>query len=253
MGDDAAQSRAGSGTTADSGGSGTGSDTSGGSPSASAGSSTAGAAGSTVVGTGGATGSSGSTGSSAGSTGADCPTIDPTDLISDFETGTAQVVAMNGRGGDWFLFNDGSGTQTPTKVTNMPLAAELGGACSSQYAFHTSAMNFTVFGAGLGADFAPKAPMATDSTPYDASMYTGIALQAKAGNPLTLRVSVSDANTAPEGKVCVDTTDKTNKMRCGDYFGADASVTAQWQDFVLPFATMSQRGFGLPIPTGIVS
>jgi hypothetical protein len=93
--------------------------------------------------------------------------------------------------------------------------------------------------------------MATFSTVYDASAYSGIALRAKAANPVDLRVSVSDVGTAPEGMKCTDTTDKTDKTRCGDYFGSDIMVGTDWKDFVVPFATMAQRGFGLPIATGI--
>ena len=173
------------------------------------------------------------------------------DIVSDFESGKADVLAVGGRGGSWFLFNDGTGMQTPVKTPNVTLVAEAGGACNSMFAFHSTGSGFTVFGAGFGADFAPKAAGATVSTVYDASAYSGIALFAKAATPISLRVSVSDHGTATEGKVCVDTTDSTNKMRCGDYFGSDITLTTDWQDYELPFAKMTQRGFGLPVATGI--
>ncbi|HWZ91281.1 MAG TPA: hypothetical protein VNW92_20610, partial [Polyangiaceae bacterium] len=97
----------------------------------------------------------------------------------------------------------------------------------------------------------PKPAMTTASIAFDASAYSGVALRAKAASPVTLRVSVSDSGTAPEGMKCTDTTDKTDKTRCGDYFGSDIMVSTSWQDFVLPFAMMAQRGFGLPIATGL--
>ena len=197
----------------------------------------------------------GSAGSSPGGAGAPatgaCATVVPADVVSDFESGKADVLAVGGRGGSWFLFNDGTGMQTPVKTPNVTLVAEAGGACNSMFAFHSTGTGFTVFGAGFGADFAPKAAGATDSTVYDASAYSGVALFAKAATPISLRVSVSDNGTATEGKVCVDTTDSTNKMRCGDYFGSDVTLTTDWQDYQLPFAMMKQRGFGLPVATGI--
>ncbi len=181
--------------------------------------------------------------------GSRCPAIDPMALISDFETGKAEVIATAGRDGSWFLYSDGTGVQTPVKVANTPLAAEAGGACGSGYAFHTTGMNFTVWGAGIGSDFAPKTAGAR--TPYDLSMYSGIALRAKSANTVPLRVSISDTNTAPEGMKCVDTTDATNPARCGDYFGAEITLGADFQDFTLKFADMKQRGFGLPVTTGL--
>ena len=199
---------------------------------------------------GGANTAGTSSGGGAASGGA-CAAIDPADLISDFETGTAVVNMTGGRGGDWFVFNDGTGMQTPVKIADTPLPAAMPGACGSMYAFHSTAMGFTVFGAGFGTDFAPKAAMATDSTAYDASAYSGIALRAKAAAPVSLRVSVSDSGTAPEGGKCTNTTVTTDPTRCGDYFGSDITVGTDWQDFVLPFAMMAQRGFGLPIATGI--
>ena len=193
----------------------------------------------------GAAGTAGAS-SSAGGCG-----LTPEDMISDFESGKAEVIVTGGRDGSWFLFNDGTGTQTPPKIPSTPLAAEPGGACNSMFAFHSTGSGFTVFGAGFGADFAPKVALAPDSTVYDASAYSGVALSVKSAAAISLRVSVSDVGTAPEGKVCVDTTDKTNKLRCGDYFGSDIVLGAAWQEFVLPFAAMKQRGFGLPIATGI--
>lgn len=216
-------------------------------------------------GVGGASGSAaGSTGSSgsvaggapggAGSGGAmlppaGCTPVDTMTLLSDFETGKAEVLPNAGRDGSWFLYSDGTGMQTPVKIPNTPLVAEAGGACGSAYAFHTTGTGFTVWGAGIGTDFAAKTAMAR--TPYDLGAYSGIAFRAKSATTMPLRVSVSDVNTSPEGMVCVDTTDATNAARCGDYFGAEVTLGAEYQDFVVKFADMKQRGWGLPVATGL--
>lgn len=214
----------------------------GGSPPSVAGSSATGG-GSSV---GGATGSAGTGGTMLP---AGCGTVDTLALLSDFETGKAEVLPNAGRDGSWFLYSDGTGTQTPVKVPNTPLVAEAGGACGSAYAFHTTGTGFTVWGAGIGTDFAPKT--GTARTPYDLSQYSGIALRAKAAATTPLRISISDTNTAPEGMVCVDTTDATNAARCGDYFGAEVTLGAEFQDFTVKFADMKQRGWGLPVATGL--
>lgn len=229
----------------------TGATSSGGSGPASAGTNaTPGGSPSSSGGTPGASGSVSASGSGSGSEmpGTACSAVDPTALISDFETGKAEVAATAGRDGSWFLYNDGTGTQMPVKIPNTPLAAEAGGACSSAYAFHTTGTGFTVWGAGIGTDFAPKSGEAR--TLYDLSAYSGIALRAKAAATTPVRVSISDINTAPEGLVCEDTTDNTNPARCGDYFGAEVTVGAEFADFTIKFSDMKQRGWGLPVAAG---
>jgi len=198
--------------------------------------------------TGGAT-----TGGSGGSgpSGPCAESVAPDVLISDFETGSAEVVKNGGRSGSWFLFNDGSGTQTPTKTSNVPLVAEAGGACDSQYALHTTGMGFTVWGAGIGVTLTPSSGDAGSKSSYDASGYSGVAFWAKAAAPTALHLSVPDANTAVEGGVCTDTTDHASPTRCGDYFGSDVQVDTTWQPFTLTFASTVQSTWGLKVPTGI--
>ena len=217
----------------------------GGSPASVAGSPAMG--GSSAV--GGTTGTTGTAGGGGTMPAVGCGTVDTMALLSDFETGKAEVLPNAGRDGSWFLYSDGTGMQTPVKVPNTPLVAEAGGACGSAYAFHTTGTGFTVWGAGIGTDFAPKTGMAR--TPYDLSQYSGIALRAKAAATTPLRISISDTNTAPEGMVCVDTTDATNAARCGDYFGAEVTLGAEFQDFTVKFADLKQRGWGLPVAAGL--
>jgi hypothetical protein len=178
-----------------------------------------------------------------------CAPIPAADLVSDFETGTAVVAMVSGRAGSWFVDNDGTGTQTPAKIAGTALPAEAGGACNSAYSLRTSGMGFTVWGAEIGTDLAPH--KGTMKVAYDASMYSGIALRAKAATAQLVRVSLSDDNTSTDGSVCVNTTVSTNPKRCGDYFGTDLMLTSAWQDYPMPFAQMKQRGFGLPIAAGI--
>ena len=240
----------GSGTVG-SGGTGAGTGTAGASPTGSAGTSTGSAGAGT--GTAGATGSAGSTG------GGTCPIIDQADNIADFEGGPTAGAVSNvstaaGPAGkvDWFIFNDATatGVQTPAKTALMPLTVDMPGDCGSGFAFHSTAMGFTGFGAGFGTDFLPKATGATVSTPFDASAYSGIAFSVKGTAAAPLRVSISDSTTATDNPAhtCVDTTDSTNKMRCGDYFGINETIApGDWQDFVVSFSNplFLQRGFGL--------
>lgn len=177
-----------------------------------------------------------------------CAAVAATELLADFENGEAKVLEVGGRGSSFFLYNDGTGTQMPLKIVNTPLEAKAEGACSSAFGFRTWGSGFTGYGAGVGSDFVAK--VAGQRAQYDATAYTGIAVRAKAVSPVSVRISVSDINTATEGGVCVNTTDPLNNQRCGDYFGQEVALTTEWKDYVLLFTSMAQRGWGMPIATG---
>jgi hypothetical protein len=196
------------------------------------------------------TGTTGGPAGSGSSAGCDAE-LAPDDLISDFESGSAEVFKAGGRSGSWFTFNDGSGMQTPVRTPSGPLSADMGGACNSQYAMHTTGTGFTVWGAGIGATLTPGAGDAGGKASYDASGYRGIAFWAKVASPTSVRVSVPDGNTAAEGGVCLDTTDRTSARRCGDYFGADLQIGTTWQAYTFEFATAAQSTWGLLVPTGL--
>ncbi len=203
-------------------------------------------------GTGGSDSTGGASGGGSGPGGDPCTgTIAPDDVISDFESGVAVVAKIGGRGGSWFVYNDGSAMQTPIKMPNAPLGAERGGACGSQYAFHTTGMGFSVWGAGVGATFTAAANDGGTKTSYEASAYGGIAFVAKSATPIVVRFAVPDKNTAVEGGVCEDTTDKTSPRRCGDYFGIDVQIGTEWKAYTLDFATATQGTWGLLVPTGL--
>jgi hypothetical protein len=239
-------------------GGGAGSDPGSGGDSTGSGGDSTGSGGSTGTG-GDVTGAGGTTAGSGGSTngGVTCDAVAATDVISDFETGKADVAPVNGRLGSWFLLGDHTpgSTQTPAKSANVALPAEMGGACTgSVYALHTTGTGFAMW-AGVGVTFsraagAGDAGVPVDEAgagsasppPYDASAYTGIKFRAKLakGTPGTVRAQVPDLNTDADGHLCVDTTDKTNLQRCGNHFGVDLLVAADWADYDIPFASLHQ-------------
>jgi hypothetical protein len=192
---------------------------------------------------------SGGSGVSTGGTGSlptSCSALIATDVISDFEGGTAKLNPVAGRDGSWFIFDDGTGTSTPVKIPNTPLDAEAGGACDSAYAFHTTGSGYSDWGAGIGTDFVPK--VAEVRQTYDVSSYSAIGFRAKAAAPVEIRLSISDQNTAEEGGVCNPTAVSGDPDRCGDYFGTNVVLSTEWEDYTVPFASMTQRGWGLPAP-----
>ncbi|HWZ88466.1 MAG TPA: hypothetical protein VNW92_06435, partial [Polyangiaceae bacterium] len=134
--------------------------------------------------------------------------------------------------GLWFTSNDGSGQgqQTPDANALPSLLVPARGA--STRAMHTTGMNFSNWGALVGANF-----VATGKTamPYNASAYQGVTFTAKMGRTGTtaaMRVSISDYDTLFACQVC------------NDPFGAVVTLTLNFQTFQVPFSSFKQAGFG---------
>lgn len=164
-------------------------------------------------------------------------------VISDGESNSNQVNTVQGRGGYWYAFADNQGST----VTPMPGAQggtftmTEGGANGTKYA---ARMTGTVGGGdpvyvGIGFNFVdPKGQ-------YDASKYKGISFWAKKGpgSLSNVRLKIPDVMTDPDGKNCSE---------CYNDFGADLTLTEEWQQFVIPFDQMRQmKDWGSPRPSSI--
>jgi hypothetical protein len=244
-------SSSGSGASGSSGSNAPGAGTTGENPGASgnAGGTTSGSGGSATAGSGSVTAGSG--GGSAGSGAAiDCTALplpaDMDDVVSTFEDGTGNVNQAAGRGGGFYMFNDGTGMQTPAPGA-LPDATATE-RCGSMFAMCMSGSGFTVWGAGMGTDLGPTitddAGMMAKSA-YDASGYSGISFWAKAnpGSALAVRVSLKDANTAPEGGVC-DMTMDSGAEACNDDWGKNITLTTEWAPYTITYAELRQSMWG---------
>lgn len=203
--------------------------------------------------TGGAGGGSGTgaamTGDAGGTSKVDCAALplpsSMDDIVATFEMGTGAVLQAGGRGGGFYIFNDGTGTQTPPPGMLPPATPT--DRCGSKYALCTSGKNFTIWGAGMGTDLAPTAGdagMGAKQT-YDASKYKGIAFWAKSNTATSaaLRVSLKDKNTAPEGGQC-DAMAKTGAKACNDDWGKGITLSSEWQPYTIKFSDLAQAGWG---------
>lgn len=166
------------------------------------------------------------------------------DVVATFEEGTGAVLQVGGRGGGFYMFNDGTGMQTPP--TGMLPPATKTDRCGSTYALCMSGKNFTMWGAGMGTDFAPTSGgmgMGTKQT-YDASAYKGIAFWAKSNTATAaVRLGFKDKNTAPEGGQC-DAMMTSGAQACNDDWGKALNFTNAWQPFTVTFADLTQAGWG---------
>ena len=179
-------------------------------------------------------------------------------VIDNMADGDSAIISQDGRSGGWGSFNDGTGTQTPT----VPLvAASVGKIC-------TSGFGFTSWGAGLVAGLNSDG---TNSCTYDGSIYKGISFSIEgivSGSAALFSVATTDIRRVSDGMggTCVET---GTSVGCNDFYGAQlvgttAGITCKtkvssWTcgpvistsgpiAVTIPFANMSQAGFGRVFP-----
>lgn len=188
------------------------------------------------------------------------------ELIDDMEDQRQAILAIEGRAGQWFSFNDETGEQQPMPGAALFPMAELDPTRGdSRFGVHTFGCGFSVWGAGVGFEL-------FSTNPYDASRYAGISLwvRSDAQQPSELRVSVTDGNTSQYGRVCDldcqppdvgpasdmglgDGICQKDASPCYDDFGAWLQLTNDWQRIDLLWSDLSQRGWSNHIHPSILS
>jgi len=149
-------------------------------------------------------------------------------LIDDLEDGDEWISPIAGRSGDWYVYNDTSGTQVPTLGSGLP---SLTGHNLDGYAAVTSGSGFDQWGAGIGLNFNLGAA-------YDASQYQGIAFRGSSETEqiVRLKVSTTDTLAVADGGGCTDL--------CSDFHGANFALRSAGGVYFVPFADLAQEGFG---------
>jgi hypothetical protein len=111
-------------------------------------------------------------------------------LIDDFEDSNADITAVDGRSGGWYLSTDGTGAVTPAAGAPKP---EDGGMPGK--AVHVKGTGLTKWGAGLSA------AVANNTTGcYDVSKFTGVTVSLKGTGNLYVSVLTAAVRDAPEGQ-----------------------------------------------------
>ena len=245
-------------STATSGGSGPGGTGAGGSTAAGGGSaagvggtsSTGSSGGGGDSGRGGVSGAGGASGSAGGIGGSS--NTSNLDLIDDLEDGNAaiRVIAQPARNGVWDTSNDMSagGVQSPPPSMFTPVA--LGSAvpyAGDRYAAYTRGSGFTNYGAFMNVTMRSW-PDYSQAPTYDASGYLGLSFWAKVGpsSTKTLRVRFVSADTDDRGGRC----SKTGPVEqvCYNHFYLDLPLTTSWQRHQIRFADFAQTNTGKIFP-----
>jgi hypothetical protein len=156
-------------------------------------------------------------------------------LISDFEDGGSGIAQVGGRNGGWYVYNDGKGMQLPPPGGSVSPVAN--GACGTKYAFRTTGMGFSEWGAGLGTDLAASITPGKKN-PYSIAQWTGIRFMARASSQVAVRFKLQDMVTTPatEGGSCAS--------NCYDNFGKVVSIGTSWTKYEVKWSELQQEGWG---------
>ena len=201
--------------------------------------------------------SGGTTTSSGGNSG--CPA--GADVISDFESGTGDMIKQGSRTGFWYVYFPNSDTttvpaggmsQTPALNNGKPIAVAsdtAGGTCS-KYALHTTGSGFGTDPnnyAGIGADFSPTAANYKISNAYDVSAYTGISFKIKSGSgtppAVFFEMLTKENQPVTAGGVAADTKIdlyNTRGLLLNDPW-TPGGITSTYQTITVPFGTLVPR------------
>jgi hypothetical protein len=183
-----------------------------------------------------ATGTAGTTTAAAGTTGAggtgplggtcmmSAAATGTPPLIDDFEDGNADVGAVDGRVGGWYLSTDKTGTTTPKDGAPVPEAGGMPGK-----AVHVSGTGLTSWGASLSASITPAMGC------YDASKFTGITVMLKGTGTVWVSVLTAAVRSAAEG------------MR--NHYKKQVTLSAEWTAVTINFSELTQPGgWGAIVP-----
>jgi hypothetical protein len=94
-----------------------------------------------------------------------------------------------------------------------------------------------------------NAPSASQIGSVDVTAYAGIQFYAIVNTGATgARLTVGDLYTDPVGGLC--TTTPGQPTSCFDHPGAQLTISTTWAKYQIPFASLTQLGFGNPSPLG---
>jgi len=146
-------------------------------------------------------------------------------LIDDLEDGNADITAVDGRVGGWYLSTDGTGTSTPAAGAPKP---EVGGMPGK--AIHVAGTGLKSWGASLSAALADN-----KTGCYDASKFTGISLSLKGTGMVYVSVLTAAVRDAKEGE--------------RNHYKKAITLTSDWTTVSISFSELTQPGgWGLMVP-----
>ena len=150
--------------------------------------------------------------------------------LDDFDDQDLFLSPLEQRVGSWYSFTDE--TSGCAK-----LSVEKGDASP---ALHFTGGGFTKWGAGFGVSLAWSLAQSAACT-YDLSAYAGVRFRARGNTTVRMNIPSRESAFQSAGGDCPDS------EGCFDQQGRNIEVSANFQEFVIPFCSLSQRGFGAPL------
>lgn len=141
-------------------------------------------------------------------------------LLDDLSDGDARFAAGS-IAGEWFTYSDGTSPITPADHTGLVVVAG---------ETHVAGQGFSDWGAGLSAYFRVA----------DLSQFGRLVLRARGSGTIVVELATPGTSPADEGGTCVGT-------GCFGHFATTLTLTDAYQDFDLPFATMTQPSWAQPV------
>jgi hypothetical protein len=158
-------------------------------------------------------------------------------MLDDFEDGNNQLTNLEARDGYWWKAQDDFGSAIEFKMDEH-------GAGGSEMALHATGKTVTggndTWGAQVGVNL-----LTQQGGLYDGSRYAGISFKAKVapGSARDVRFKIGDINTHKDGGVCTT---------CWNLFGKDLTLTTEWKEYRVMFASAEQEpGWGNPRPPSV--
>lgn len=158
------------------------------------------------------------------------------DVIDDMEDGDISIIETDGRGGQWEDSDDASGGEKmPPKVEPVTRKIAFAGDPPTSQGLHVSGSGFQQWGSVVKVALANGAP-------YDASRYDGLRFFAKGSGGFYVSLSSPQTEMGFSSSDCTICSDHFGEQSGGD--NAPAQNASFWQEYRLPFASMTQQGWG---------
>jgi hypothetical protein len=178
--------------------------------------------------------------------------LDPL-LIDDMETedGLGRTCETDLRSGSWYVYDDVNGMSEPAGTREpegypspFPLTEIDTPRGENTRAIYVKGGGFTGFGGGVGTTLVPGNQ--AQATFWDASAYAGVSFWARGAGTLFFQAILAQTRAASEEYpgLC----QPTLALNCNDgYVSSAIALTDEWVEYVIPFATLKQEGWGHPV------
>jgi len=150
--------------------------------------------------------------------------------LDDFDDGDLLLRPDEQRAGEWYSFTDETAGCAKLRV-------ESG---DSSPALHFSGGGFTKWGAGFGVSLAWSIAQSGVCT-YDLSAFSGVRFRARGNGTVRLNFPSKKSAFKSAGGECPDS------EGCYDQQGRNIGLSPNFREFVIPFCSLGQRGFGSPL------